>query len=85
MDILLYVFFFFRSSSFMLDCSNSITSGSLFFPFKKKNIVFVYWKAITWGHPLVIAPYEESVGLTSSDSTLLLPFQKNLTILQSYD
>ena len=36
---------------------------------KEKNIVSVSWKAITWGHPLVIAPYNESVGRMSFDST----------------
>ena len=36
---------------------------------RKKIIVSVSRKAITWGHPLVIAPYNESVGLMSFDST----------------
>ena len=42
---------------------------------KEKNIVTVSWKAITLGPPLVIVPYNESVGLTSSDSTFHFPFQ----------
>ena len=42
---------------------------------KEKNIVSVSWKAIAWGHPLVIAPYNESVGLLSFDSPLPFPFQ----------
>ena len=43
---------------------------------KKKKIVSVSRKAITWGGlPLVIAPYNESVGLLSFDSPLPFPFQ----------
>ena len=44
--------------------------------FKKKHIVFCVRKAITWGYPLVIAPYNESVGLLSFDSSLPFYFQK---------
>ena len=39
-----------------------------FFSFKKKKYCFCVRKAITWGQPLVIAPYNESVGLASFDS-----------------
>ena len=57
-----------------------IFSVTFFFRFhlliKKKDIVSVSWKAITWGPPLVIAPYNESVGLTSSDSILSFHFRK---------
>ena len=44
---------------------------------KEKNIVSVSRKAITWGHPLVIAPYNESVGLMSFDSTFT-PFSSRV-------
>ena len=36
--------------------------------FKKKPLFSVSPKAITWGHPLVIVPYNGSVGLSSFDS-----------------
>ena len=53
-----------------------------FFPFfflVKKNPLFsVFRKAIIWGHPLIIAPYDESVELRLFDSYLLSLFQKIL-------
>ena len=47
---------------------DSITRSEDFFP-----IVHVPWKTITWGPPLVIAPYIESVGPMSSDSNFSFP------------
>ena len=48
------------------------------------------WKAITRGPPLVIAPYNESVGLASFDSkNLHIPFQmrvlKALTFIEKFE
>ena len=40
---------------------------------EKKILLFpLSWKAIIWSHPLVIAPYKESVGLTPFDFTFTL-------------
>ena len=48
----------------------------------KKNPFFsASWKTITWGHPLVIAPYNESVGL-SFDSCLSYLFQKKMSVVR---
>ena len=51
--------------------------------FFEKKIVSVYWKAIALGHPIVIAPYNESVGLTPFDSYLPILPEKCL-LLASY-
>ena len=59
----------------------------LFFSaYRRKNIVSVPWKAITWGRPLVIAPYNESVGPRSFDScfTFSLPEKANSMIANSH-
>ena len=54
---------------------------SVFFIFlEKKIIAFVFPKAITWGHPLVIALYDESVGLRSSDSLFSISGKPSIEI-----
>ena len=44
---------------------------------KKNPIVSVSPKAIAWGYPLVIAPYNESVGFTSFDSCFFPSLPEN--------
>ena len=66
--VLLLIRICFFSSSILFICFEFYFDFCLFL--SKKNIVSVSWKAITWGHPLVIAPYNESVGLSSFDSRL---------------